>query len=65
MRKSFLQDILTEQIGQPFLIEGDVAIDLGPITHILVHGARIPSENIDQIELAELGELELEAHLGA
>ena len=65
LRRTFLQDLLSEQIGQPLVIDGDVAVDLGPVTHILVHGARIPSENIAQLNLAELGELELEAHLAA
>ena len=65
LRRTFLQDLLSEQIGQPLIIDGDVAVDLGPVTHILVHGARIPSENISELNLAELGVLVLEAHLAA
>lgn len=65
MRRSFLQDVLTGQIGQPLLIDGDVAVDLGPTTHLKVLGARIPSENIDQLDLAKLGAMELDANLAS
>lgn len=62
-RKSLVANVLTEQIGQPFLVEGDVRVVLGRTTSIHVSGARIPSSTLDDVNLAELNLLEWELNL--
>jgi len=64
-RKDFVADLLTEQIGQPFLIDGDVRVVLAGTTKVHVSGASIPSENISDINLARLDLLEWELDLPA
>ena len=64
-RKDFVSDLLTEQIGQSFLIDGDVRVVLGSTTKVHVSGASIPSENITSLNLAELDLLEWELDLPA
>ncbi len=64
-RKDFVADLLTEQLGQPFLIEGDARVILAGTTLVHVSGARIPSENIPSLNLAELDLLEWELNLPA
>lgn len=64
-RKDFVSDLLTEQIGQSFLIDGDVRVVLGSSTKVHVSGASIPSENITSLNLAELDLLEWELDLPA
>ncbi|MBO6899535.1 MAG: AsmA family protein [Shimia sp.] len=64
-RKDFVADLLTEQIGQPFLIDGDVRVVLAGTTKVHVSGASIPSENIAETNLARLDLLEWELDLPA
>lgn len=64
-RKDFVAELLTEQIGQPFLIDGDVRVVLAGTTKVHVSGASIPSENITDINLARLDLLEWELDLPA
>ncbi len=64
-RKDFVADLLTEQIGQTFLIDGDVRVVLAGTTKVHVSGASIPSENIPTLNLAELDLLEWEVDLPA
>jgi len=64
-RKNFVADLLTDQLGQPFLIEGDARVVLAGTTLVHVSGARIPSENIPSLNLAELDLLEWELNLPA
>ncbi|MBE1291724.1 MAG: AsmA family protein [Rhodobacteraceae bacterium] len=64
-RKDIVADILTEQIGQPFLIDGDVRVVLAGTTKVHVSGASIPSENIADTNLARLDLLEWELDLPA
>ncbi|SLN42840.1 AsmA family protein [Falsiruegeria litorea R37] len=62
-RKDLVGDILSEQMGQPVVINGDVSLNPGPVSEILVSGVEIPSEDIPEINLAELSLLELELDL--
>jgi len=64
-RKDFVANLLTEQLGQPFLIDGDVRVVLAGTTKVHVSGASIPSENIAGINLARLDLLEWELDLPA
>ncbi len=64
-RKDIVADLLTEQIGQPFLIDGDVRVVLAGTTKVHVSGASIPSENIADTNLARLDLLEWELDLPA
>ncbi|MDO6481893.1 hypothetical protein [Shimia thalassica] len=64
-RKSLVANVLTEQIGQPFLVEGDVRVVLGRTTSIHVSGARIPSRTLEDVNLAKLNLLEWELNLPA
>ena len=64
-RKSFVEDVLSEQIGQDLLVEGDVRIVLGRTTLVHVSEVRIPSIEIEDLNLAELNLLEWELNLPA
>ncbi|MEP2782727.1 MAG: AsmA family protein [Pseudoruegeria sp.] len=64
-RKGVVADLLSEQIGQPFLIEGDARVRLGATTRIHVSGARIPSKGMTDVDLAALELLEWELDLPA
>ncbi|UWQ93592.1 AsmA family protein (plasmid) [Rhodobacteraceae bacterium M382] len=63
IRKDFVARIITDQIGQPFDVEGDVRVVLGATTKVHVSGARIPSTNINEVDLATLNLLEWELNL--
>lgn len=65
VRRSVVEDILSEQIGQPLIIRDDVRVVLGPTSRIFVAGVEIPSEDIADKNLAELNVLELELDLFA
>lgn len=65
LRKSYIEDYLTAQIGQPLIVEGDVRVVIGRTTFVHVSKVRIPSSNIDDLNLAELNLLEWELNLPA
>lgn len=62
-RKKHASAILSEQIGQPLFIQGDVRVYLAPVSRIFVSEVVIPSENLDDLKLAELDLLELDLDL--
>lgn len=62
-RKDLVGGILSDQLGQPVVIHGDVRLNPGPVSEIYVSGVEIPSENIPDQNLAELSLLELELDL--
>jgi hypothetical protein len=64
-RRSFVADILSDQIDQTLIINDDVAVDLGPISRLFVSGVEIPSETIDGVIFAKLETLELDVDLVA
>lgn len=59
-RSGVLEEILTEQIGQPLRIFDEVKVSPGRTVRILVSGVEIPSENIADFELASLERMELD-----
>ena len=65
LRKSFVGNVLSVQIGQPLLIEGDVKVILGRTTFVHVSDVSIPSTTIEALNLAELALLEWELDLPA
>ncbi len=62
-RRTFVQDLLSQQIGQPLIIETDVRVFVAPTTHVTVSDVAIPSETIDGLNLAELNLLEFDLDL--
>lgn len=62
-RRAIVADALSEQIGQPILVNGDVSVLLGPVSTIRASGVQIPSENIEGVNLAELARLEFDVDL--
>ncbi|MEP4433600.1 MAG: AsmA family protein, partial [Hyphomicrobiales bacterium] len=63
LRRPFLEDLLSEQIGQPLYIKEDVRITLGATSHIHAGTVQIPSETIPELILAELNVFELDLNL--
>ena len=62
-RRSFVADLLSDQIGQTLLINDDVGVDLGPTSRLFVSGVEIPSETTDGVILAKLDTLQLDVNL--
>jgi AsmA family protein len=62
-RKDLVAGILSDQMGQSVVINGDVRLNPGVVSAIYVSGVEIPSENIPDQNLAELSLLELELDL--
>ncbi len=65
MRTQLVERVLSEQIGQPFVVDGDVWVSPGLTTQVHISGAHIPSNQIDDMALAELNLLELEIDIKA
>ncbi|MEP2531706.1 AsmA-like C-terminal region-containing protein [Shimia sp.] len=65
VRKSMVETLLSNQIGQAFEISGDVRITPRRIARLHISEAQIPSTTIDGVILAELGLLELDLDLPA
>lgn len=60
LRTPMLEKILSEQIGQTVYVEGDVSIILGATSHVRATKVIVPSETIENVNLAALDVLELE-----
>lgn len=54
LRRSYVADILSSEIGQDFLITGDARIALGWSIRVTVEDARIPSDEHSDKDLARL-----------
>lgn len=63
LRRSLVEDALSNEIGQPFVIRDDVHVRLGRIARVYVAGVEIPSQSIEGLNLAELKRLELDVDL--
>lgn len=63
IRRTVVQDLLSQQIGQPLIIQTDVRAFVAPTTHVTVSGVSIPSEAVDGLNLAELNLLEFDLDL--
>ncbi len=64
-RTPILEKMLSEQIGQTVHIKGDVSIILGTTSHIRATKVEVPSEAIENVNLAALNVLELDLNLSA
>ncbi len=64
-RTPVLEKMLSEQFGQTVQIRGDVSVVLGPTTHVRATKVEVPSEKIENVNLAALEVLELELNLPA
>lgn len=62
-RAGIVEEVLSEQIGQPLYVKGDVSVFPGRISRIMVAGVTIPSEDVSGTNLAELNLLELDLNL--
>ncbi len=65
LRTPILEKILSEQIGQAVYIKGDVSIILGATGHVCATKVIVPSEAIENVNLAALDVLELEFNFPA
>jgi uncharacterized protein involved in outer membrane biogenesis len=63
MRRSIVASTLSDLIGQELLVEDDVRVVVGPVSHIYVSGVKIPSETIEDTTLANLDLLEFDLDL--
>ena len=63
LRRSVVQDFLSEEIGQQLLIQTDVRAFVAATTHVTVSDVFIPSEGIKDLNLAELRTLEFDVDL--
>lgn len=64
-RSQLVSNLLTEQIGQPLLVNGDVSVVVSPISRVRASGVQIPSENMADTDLARLDSLEFDIDLFA
>lgn len=62
-RKDLVGGVLSDQMGQPVVITGDVRLRPAVVSKIVVSGVQIPSETVPDEMLAELTHLELELDL--
>lgn len=62
-RRSIVERVLSDEIGQALVVNDDVRVRLGRIARVYLAGVEIPSENIEGVNLAELRRLELDVNL--
>lgn len=65
LRRSVVETTLSDLIGQDLLVEDDVRVAVGAVSHIYVSGVKIPSEAIADTNLAHLDLLEFDLDLWA
>jgi uncharacterized protein involved in outer membrane biogenesis len=65
IRRALVSQVLTSQIGQPLEVTGDVSLVLGRVSRVKASGVRIPSEDMAEVNLAELASLEFDLNLMA
>lgn len=65
IRAKLVSEFLSEQIGQPLLIEGDVSVHVAPTSIVRARNVRIPSENLADVDLAKLDFFEFDIDLFA
>ncbi len=64
-RSKLVSELLTEQIGQPLLVNGDVSVVVSPVSRVRASGVQIPSENMPDVDLATLVSFEFDIDLFA
>ena len=62
-RTTLVAQVLSDQIGQPVLIDGDARVSVARISRVHVSGVEIPSENMPDTALAKLNSLEFDINL--
>jgi hypothetical protein len=62
-RRTLVSDFLTDQIGQPVIVKGDVRAVIAPIARIHSSQVEIPSTDIDGTNVAQLASLDFEVDL--
>lgn len=62
-RNSLASEVLSKQIGQPLQITEDIRVRLGLVSHFTARGVQIPSENLKDVNLAELANFEFDVNL--
>lgn len=62
-RRSIVSEFLTEEIGQPVLVHGDVSVVLAPIARIQASLVEMPSEYLDDVNIAQLDGLDFDLDL--
>lgn len=62
-RQGIVENLMTDQLGQPFEIDGDVRIVLKRTARVRVADARVPSTNMDDLDLIALTLMELDVDL--
>lgn len=62
-RRTLVSKVLSEQIGQPLIVNGDVSVVVGRTSRVRAQGVQIPSENIADIDLAKLDNFDFEINL--
>lgn len=65
LRRSVVESVLSEQIGQAIYVKEDVSVILGPVSRVYVGDVEIPSEDISDTVLARLEVLEFDIDLAA
>ena len=62
-RTALVAQVLSDQIGQPVLVNGDARIAVSRVSRVSVSGVQIPSENMPDLDLATLNSLEFDINL--
>lgn len=63
IRSNLVSDALSELIGQPLEVKGDVSVVVGTTSRVSASDVVIPSENIDDVNLAQLANFEFDIKL--
>ncbi|MDK3075872.1 AsmA-like C-terminal region-containing protein [Sedimentitalea sp. JM2-8] len=59
-RRDLMQEVLSDQIGQPVIIHGEARVRFGAISRVHATGIELPSVGIAGLNLAELDALEVD-----
>ncbi|WP_433989021.1 hypothetical protein SuNHUV7_30910 (plasmid) [Pseudoseohaeicola sp. NH-UV-7] len=53
-RSALVSELLSDQLGQPVFVNGDVSVVMAPISRVRASAVQIPSENMADLDLARL-----------
>ncbi len=62
-RTTLISQLLSDQVGQPVLVNGDARVSVARVSRVHVSGVQIPSTNISDLDLATLNSLEFDINL--
>jgi hypothetical protein len=63
IRSAFAERFLSDQMGFPVVIDGDVSVRLGRVTRLNASGLYIPTEDMVHVNRADLGTFEVDVDL--